>query len=331
MILFTTWFGTFLYEDEGILKSALFPKDAKEIAKRLDAITSGKILKEEKKLVSGQERFLVLDERLKKLGGELIEEEMPPIEPEDFDFSSDMLHDAMMILARQKAEPEVSKDDSISQAINALDDLQQSTNLLSERLHEWYGMHFPSQQRAVKEEEFIEIVIKQDESIKEELKEDFKPIKELARTLLEMHDRKRELEHYISDEMGHTATNLTYLVGPIIGARLISKAGGLSKLSKLPSGTIQMLGAEKALFRHLKDGAKPPKHGVIFQHPFVHRAPYWQRGKIARAFASKIAIAAKMDEHSDRFLGVQLKKDLVERIEDIKEKYPKPKKKTKRK
>jgi nucleolar protein 56 len=92
-----------------------------------------------------------------------------------------------------------------------------------------------------------------------------------------------------------------------------------------------MLGAEKALFRHLKEGAKPPKHGLIFQHPFIHRAPYWQRGKISRAFACKIAIAAKVDEHSDRFIGEGLKNDLLERIEDIREKYPKPQTKGRRK
>lgn len=331
MILFTTWFGSFLYEEEGILKSNMFPKDADEIAKRLDAVTNGEILKEEKMLIEGLKRFLVLDERLTKIGGELIEEEMPNFESEDFGFSSDFLHDAMMILARQKAEPKVNKDVSISQAVNALDDLVQSTNLLSERLHEWYGMHFPMQQRVMKDEEFIDIVIEHGKTIKDDLKEDFKPISELAGTLSELHDRKNELEHYISDEMGHAAANITYLVGPIIGARLMAKAGGLSKLSKLPSGTIQMLGAEKALFRHLKDGSKPPKHGIIFQHPWVHRAPYWQRGKIARAFASKIAIAAKVDEHSDKFMGEQLKKDLLERIEDIREKYPEPQKKAKRK
>ncbi len=105
----------------------------------------------------------------------------------------------------------------------------------------------------------------------------------------------------------------------------------MNRLARLPSGTVQILGAEKALFRHLKEGSNPPKHGFIFQHPFIHRAPYWQRGKISRAFASKIAIAAKVDEHSDRFIGEELRKDLLERIEDIKDKYPKPQKGGRRK
>ncbi len=131
--------------------------------------------------------------------------------------------------------------------------------------------------------------------------------------------------------MEYSAPNISYLVGPIIGSRLIAKAGGLKRLSKLPSGTIQVLGAEKALFRHLKDGSNPPKHGLIFQHPLIHRSPYWQRGKIARAFASKIALAAKMDEHSDKFIAEKLKEDLLERIEEIRERYPEPQKKGRRK
>jgi nucleolar protein 56 len=80
-----------------------------------------------------------------------------------------------------------------------------------------------------------------------------------------------------------------------VGARIISKAGSLARLATLPASTIQILGAEKALFRALKTGARPPKHGLLFQHPLIHSAPKWQRGKIARAVASKVAIAARID------------------------------------
>ncbi|MEE9150877.1 MAG: ribosomal biogenesis protein [Thermoplasmata archaeon] len=331
MILFTTWFGTFLYEDEGVTKSTLFPKDANEIVTRLKAVAGGEILEEEKLLVEGLKRFLVLDERLTKLGGELIEEEMPPLNHEDFGFSGEILHEAMMVLTKERAEAVVSADESIVQAANALDDLIQSVNLLSERLHEWYGMHFPGQRRMMKGKEFIGLVIQQGKEDTQKGKEDLKPLSELAKTLQDMQERKKELEEYIKKEMESNAPNISYLVGPIIGSRLIAKAGGLQRLARLPSGTVQVLGAEKALFRHLKDGSNPPKHGLIFQHPWIHRAPYWQRGKIARAFASKIALAAKVDEHSDKIMGEQLKKDLLKRIEEIRERYPKPQKKWKKK
>jgi nucleolar protein 56 len=326
MILLTIWYGTFLFEDGAVKESKLFPKDANEIAKRMKAVAQGKILSEEKQLVEGLARFMVLDERLTKLGGELIQEDHPYPDPEDHGFSRDMLHEAMMILAREKAKATITPQESLIQASSALDDLILCGNLLSERMHEWYGLHFPGQGKMLKDEEFINLVISQGEADAQQKKKDLLPLSEMARTLLDLNRRKAELEEYIKNEMDSEAANLSFLVGPIIGSRLIAKAQGLSKLSRLPSGTIQVLGAEKALFRHLKDGSNPPKHGLIFQHPLVHRAPYWQRGKIARAFASKIALAAKMDEHSDRFIGEELKKELMERIEEIREKYPKPQK-----
>ena len=95
--------------------------------------------------------------------------------------------------------------------------------------------------------------------------------------------------------------------------------------SKVPSSTIQLLGAEKALFKHIKEHARPPKHGVIFGHPLIHRAPAWQRGKIARAFAAKISIAVKMDRYGHEFVGPKLEADLNRRVEDIRKRYPKPK------
>ncbi len=324
MILFTNWFGTFLYEDEGIIKSQLFPKDSKEIAKRLETIGYGEILEEERKLAEGLERFLVLDERLTQLGGELIEEEMPYIDPEEFSFSGDMLHEAMMILGKEKAKVTITKDEGITQAINALDDLIQTSNLLTERVQEWYGLYFPEHRKMIKAEEIIHL-------ISERGREDLSPVKDLAKTLKDIHVMRTQLEEFIKIEMEDNAQNLSYLVGPIIGSRLIAKAGGLKRLARLPSGTIQVLGAEKALFRHLKEGSNPPKHGIIFQHPLVHRAPYWQRGKIARTFASKIALAAKVDGHSDKFIAEELKKELLERIEEIRERYPEPRKKSKKK
>jgi nucleolar protein 56 len=241
---------------------------------------------------------------------------MPSIAPEANGFSMDILHEAMMALAQERAGEGIERDESITQAVSALDDLTQTANLLSERLREWYGLHFPGEARVMNDEDFIAMVLGKGKG--GEPHADFKPISELARTLEDIHSRRLLLEEHIKSEMESSAPNISHLVGPIIGARLIAKAGGLTRLARLPSGTIQMLGAEKAMFRHLKEGTKPPKHGIIFQQPLIHRAPYWQRGKIARALASKIAIAAKVDEHSGTFMGEELKKDVMDRIEEIK-------------
>jgi nucleolar protein 56 len=107
-------------------------------------------------------------------------------------------------------------------------------------------------------------------------------------------------------------------------ARLISIAGSLDRLAKMPSSTIQVLGAEKALFRSLKTGSRPPKHGIIFQYQPLHSAPRWQRGKISRTLASKLSIAVRIDAFRGEFIGDKLKESIEKRIREIQEKYPSP-------
>ncbi len=135
---------------------------------------------------------------------------------------------------------------------------------------------------------------------------------------LEMLKKSRTvLIDFIKRETERIAPNLTGIAGHLLTARLIFAAGGICNLSKMPSSTIQVLGAKRSLFRHLKKGTPPPKHGIIFQHPIVNTAPRKKRGKIARILASKLAIAARIDYYSDGGRKVDLKKDLDERIEGV--------------
>ncbi|MEM4706946.1 MAG: hypothetical protein QXW27_05340, partial [Candidatus Methanomethylicaceae archaeon] len=138
-------------------------------------------------------------------------------------------------------------------------------------------------------------------------------------------------EKYIDEVMKEVAPNVRELVGSILGARLIALSGGLEALAKKPASTIQVLGAEKALFRALRTGARPPKHGIIFQSPLIHSSPKWQRGKIARTLAGKLSIAARVDAFGGAFIANKLKKELEERISEIKKKYAVPTKKLKKK
>ena len=124
--------------------------------------------------------------------------------------------------------------------------------------------------------------------------------------------------------VAEVAPNVQFLVGSLQAARLIALASGLTNLAKMPASTIQVLGAEKALFRSLRSGVRPPKHGVIFHDSSIHDAKKWQRGKMSRALAGKLAIAARTDAFSGRFIGDALKADLEKRIDEIKEKYQKP-------
>ena len=155
----------------------------------------------------------------------------------------------------------------------------------------------------------------------------FEQVRQVAREGLRLVEMKKQQEKYIKELMNTEAPNLAAIAGPTLGAKLISIAGGLEKLAKLPASTIQVLGAEKALFRFFRTGRGAPKHGVIFQHPYVHGSPKWQRGKIARLLAAKIAIAARIDYFSREDRSAELRKALEERLAEIKRKYAQPPKK----
>jgi nucleolar protein 56 len=130
-------------------------------------------------------------------------------------------------------------------------------------------------------------------------------------------------EKYTDKIMSEVAPNMTSVLGAVLSAKLISLAGGLENIAKMPASTLQVLGAEKALFRTLKTGARPPKHGIIFQYGPIHQSPRWLRGKIARAVAGKLAIAARIDAFGGG-KGPDLKAALESKIVDLKERYQSP-------
>ncbi len=134
---------------------------------------------------------------------------------------------------------------------------------------------------------------------------------------------RKDIEAHVENEMKTIAPNLGAILGTAVGARVLAKAGSLKKLASMPASTIQIMGAEKALIRALKTGTAPPKHGILFQHPIVHAAPRWQRGKMARAIAAKAAIAARVDMY-----GAGLNQTLLEKLNvcvtEIGDKYKEP-------
>ena len=263
-------------------------------------------------------------------------------------------------LTRKKIRTAAEKRDQlIAQAIETIDDIDKTLNLFASRIREWYGLHFPELNKLIDEHRTYirlvkelglrknytrenlqkvgfppEMVKELEESAKTSMganiaEEDMKPLQKFASITLKLYQLRKELEEYIDESMKETAPNIRGLVGSLLGARLISLAGSLEELARMPASTIQVLGAEKALFRALRTGARPPKHGVLFQYPAIHGSPRWQRGKIARAVAGKLAIAARIDAFSGEYMADELKADLEKRIEEIKRKYPKPPKRKK--
>ncbi len=215
----------------------------------------------------------------------------------------------------------VERDELILQSINAIDDLNKQINSLVTRLREWYGLIDPISTRSIDDHE--KLVKKITTSFTKELfgleieENDKQIIIAFAESITRLYKLKDKLEKYIDKIMSEIAPNTRLIAGSVIGARLIAKAGGLKKLAMMPGSTIQVLGAEKALFRHLIRGSPSPKHGLIFQHPLLSSKPKQLRGRIARSLAAKISIAARMDYYGHG-LDESLAEDLNKRVEGIK-------------
>jgi len=267
----------------------------------------------------------------------------------------DWTHHVSMELTKLRVRNASAKRDLlVAQAIQAIDDLDKTVNLFMGRIREWYGLHFPELDRLVeKHETYARLVVDlgrresfsvdsvekeglprtraeqiadvAEKSMGADLEEnDLAQIQTLSQDTLRLYEARQSLEGYMDLLMEEVAPNIKALVGSLLGARLIALPGGLGNLARMPASTVQVLGAEKALFRSLKTGTRPPKHGIIFQHTLIHEAKRWQRGKIARAIAGKLAIAARSDAYSGKYHGDDLKAGLERRIKEIQEKYEGP-------
>lgn len=236
-------------------------------------------------------------------------------------------------MTKVKLKRSVERDNLIIQANGALEELDKSINVMAERLREWYGLHFPEMDRNIKDHTKYATVIEkfggregiEEEELKDLAKEsmgieledeDILIVRQFADKILANYKLRDDIAKYLDKILKKIAPNTREIAGPMLAAKLIAKAGGLDKLARAPSSTIQLLGAEKALFRFLHGKGKSPKFGIIFNHPLIQNAREDDKGKIARLIAAKISIAAKIDyySHDDRSAG--LKKDLQEKVKE---------------
>jgi nucleolar protein 56 len=149
---------------------------------------------------------------------------------------------------------------------------------------------------------------------REPTEEEFAQMKALAELELSIAAAEEKLDRYLEASTKKLMPNITYLIDYKIAAELLGKAGSLAKLSMMPSGTIQLLGAEKALFKHIKFGSKPPKYGALFKLQQVGGASKFSRGRIARLYATKIAIASRADAISKNFIADKLKEQIEKAV-----------------
>jgi len=256
---------------------------------------------------------------------------------------------AMGLSSSKVTKVSESPDLHIIQAINSLDEIDKIANALSSRLREWYGLHFPELENVIDSiNGYAQIVLAGKRgSLTKKIFEDagfpeskvemlslvasksrggdiseknLNIVQSMAKQMLDLHELRKNLEEHVESEMNIVAPNISAILGTAVGARILGRAGNLTKLASMPASTVQVIGAEKALFRALKTGSQPPKHGLLFQHTLVHAAPRWQRGKIARAIAAKAVIAARVDVYGEGLNETLLEK-LDIRVKEIGKKY----------
>jgi nucleolar protein 56 len=227
----------------------------------------------------------------------------------DEDDYYDRLHEATTAAAREEVrERERADDQQLKHSIRAMDDCRRQANELAERVAEWAGSRYEDAGTGV--DYARELATREPESPVD------RRVVSLAGRVAELDGEADDLRAFVERAAPEVAPNLAMLAGPVLAARLVALAGGLEALARKPSGTVQVLGAEDALFAHLRGEATSPKHGVIYTHEYVRETRSGERGSAARALAGKLAIAARIDHYSgDR--RPALAAELDERIERV--------------
>lgn len=217
------------------------------------------------------------------------------------------LYQKNLELTKQAIKDSVNEDNFIMQAIANINELDKVTNILSKRLREWYSLYLPElSEEITSNEKYVELTLKSKKELLKELslkatmgadldKFQVEEITLLAKEVQSLYELRKKHELYLEKIMKKYCPNILELAGVTIGAKLIELARGLKRLALLPASTVQLLGAEKALFRHLKTGSRSPKHGIIFQHPLIQHAKKNERGKKARQLADKLSLCARLD------------------------------------
>lgn len=298
MNLYTTCFGAFLIKDKKIIKEHIFTD--KEIFEY--DIDKDKIIKNFEKKFNAKHKN---------------------------EFNSEFLSDkylsfyqkANYLLTEEALRDSVNEDNYIMQATNFIEESDELLNKLSKRLRDWVSLEIPELSKLVSNNKnFAELALESKSFLEKKFK--IKSIgltldkkhsdqyKKLAQQIIDLYDYKEDNKNYLKEIMEKYCPNVLEILGVNLTAKLMSRVGSLKNLAMSPSSKIQLLGAEKALFRHLKTGARCPKHGLIFQHPLIQNCSLRDKGHHARVLADKITIAVRVDYFKGDFIADKLLKDI---------------------
>jgi nucleolar protein 56 len=216
-----------------------------------------------------------------------------------------MLREVTSLLAERKIQAWSARGDAVLiQKVRMLEDLDRAANLVAERFQEWDRALHPGPRDQLREA-----------APRQALEEARGRAAGAQASVISSVDglalARAALVQEVSTGAGEILPNCTALVGGLVAARLLSAAGSLDALARLPAASLQVLGARAALFAHLRTGSPPPKHGILYQHHRVHNAPRGRRGNVARTLAARLAIAARLD----RYRGVR-DEDFLQHADD---------------
>ncbi len=308
----STWYGVFLVTDGRVVRSLAVPPGEEAARERSALRRSGQLTPEEATMLAdpGARGWVTRDRRLGAHGPRYdpdapAEEALPPAPPRS-DLRRALIDDGDRAL-RAAWDPSVH----VQEAVRAAADLDRVRNLVGERLGAWVARDHPEVDPG-----------DHDRAAREALQGTSDPplappdpsLTAARKQLAELYRSVELTRHALAQSVEATAPvrapNVAALLGPELAARLIAQAGGLERLARLPSSTVQVLGAERAFFEHLRGKAPPPRHGLLFVHPSIQSAPKGERGKLARALAGKVSIAARLDAE-----GAPLRPELKQSFE----------------
>jgi len=293
--LVAVWHGAYLLDGRTVVREARAPLELDGLVERQRARLEGGTTPEEESLLRlrGSEEWRTRDRRLSSKG--LLFDPSAPGAPETG--ADPAVHRAALLQGAGMAL-EAAWDPSVhvEEAVRALRDLDRAANLLGERVTSWAARDRPELEgetptaaaKALIERPEVAGPSPEDPSV-------VTARRRLAELLLQLAEVRSSVDEAVRASVPVRAPNLNRLLGPELAARMVAQAGGLDRLAHLPASTVQVLGAERAFFEHLRGRAPPPRHGLLFLHPAIQSAPRAQRGKLARALAAKVAIASRLD------------------------------------
>jgi len=296
--------GVFVFSAEGeLIYYKLFSPEPSRALQEYE--NSEKIELEGYQIANGGERILKkrLREYAVSLGFAKDENEL-----------NDFLNKFCILYSKKRLVGKIKRDRILIQASNSLEELRKTANLYVERLYEWYTLHYPESKHT--QRQIVDLILSKDTATSEIPDEDGNILLSFAKIIYEIEKQKKNTENYVSETAKEIMPNTCSLMDPLLVTRLLALAGSLEKMSKMTASSIQLLGAEKALFRHLKKQGKSPKYGIIFIDPRIQSAPADKKGKVARILASYLMKATRIDYYSGR-KEPSLKEDMEKELKGI--------------